>query len=87
MFCVNSDEELEQRFLKLVAWSVLPCLAAFELATYYAFYYCRGKHLSDECFLNFWICVTLDILILWCHYEARKDPGYICNLKIDSKDH
>lgn len=72
------QQRFEKLCLRIVASSIIPCLVTFELAVFFR-YFSRDPF-SNECLRNLVVCVTFDSLIVWCHYEACKDPGYIQNL-------
>lgn len=74
---VNSEVEQQRLLLSIIAKCVIPLLATFELICYYRFYYSYGRTLTLDCFTHFVICVAFDILIIWSHWAARQDPGYM----------
>jgi hypothetical protein len=66
--------------MTMVCHSVIPSLFFMEMAVYIYFFYWRNLTKTGECLKNFIVCVTLDLMIVWCHYEARKDPGFVKTL-------
>jgi cytochrome bd-type quinol oxidase subunit 2 len=80
VLCVKTKREMEMRLLTLVKMSVVPCLFFMEMAVYWYYFYLRGKTYTDECCVNAVICVMLSALIVWCHYHACQDPGYVYSL-------
>ena len=49
-----------------------------EAATYYRYYYSRGRTFTLECLLLFLVCLFFDILIFRAHWSMTyDDPGYL----------
>ena len=62
----------------LFASTVHLACAFMELATYYRFYYSRGRTFTIECLLLFLACLALDVLIWRAHWlVTREDPGFL----------
>ena len=76
----TSKQDLHRKQMELVARSVPATLVGMQLMTYYFFFYCEARTFTLECLTNFLICIFFDIMILWSHSEARKDPGFTENL-------
>lgn len=70
--------QLRRSATRVIASSVHIISLGMELATYYRYYYWRGKTLTWECLIMFILCLSLDVLIWRAHWSmARDDPGYL----------
>ena len=66
--------------------SIGPVILSLQLTVYYNCFYSYGLTFSNQCLFKMAVCLFLDSMVMWSHYQARQNPGFVEMLNSGSKE-
>ena len=74
---LKTERDKRRCTFTVISNSMFPLVALMEMLVYWRWYYRYERTFSFDCLLRFALCLAIDLMILWSHRQARKDPGYV----------
>ena len=79
---LKTERDKKRCMFTLISGSMLPLVILMQSLVYWRWYYRYERTLSFDCLFRFAFCMVIDIMILWSHRQAKRDPGFVAQLQI-----